>query len=163
MGFLGFLKKKEKKGVIRPVPEFEFPILPPEEDLLGEEEELEIPSPPSFTEDVTETIKRAAEDETHGEMPTEGIEEMPLPEFGEIEKKLKLKPRKAIYVKINRYKNILGELRLTRNRLSEADDALMRVAELKIYKDKEFEKWRESLEDLQRKLIFVDRTIFGGN
>lgn len=167
MGFLGFSKKsEEKKGVVRPVSELEFPPLPSEEELFQTEEELEIPSPPPFMEEIKEV-----REEKEAEMPeipipeitTRGLEIMPLPaEILKAERELKLRPRKALYIKINRYKAVLDELKLSRNRLSEAELGLGRVSDLKLFKDKEFEKWREDLEDLQRKLIFVDGTLFGG-
>jgi hypothetical protein len=168
MGFLGFLKKSKEKGVVKSVSELEFPPLPSEEELFGDEEELEIPSPPPFLEEKMK--EKEEKEEAIEEMPelpepevTKGVEVMPMPQvISKAEKELKLRPRKALYVKINRYKAVLGELKLSRNRLTEAEQALERISGLKVFKDKEFEKWREGLEDLQRKLIFVDRTIFGG-
>jgi hypothetical protein len=37
---------------------------------------------------------------------------------------------------------------------------LERLNEIKNIKDKEFEKWRTLLEDMERKAVYIDKTLF---
>ncbi len=152
MGFLGFLRKTKEKKVLKPYSELEFPPMPSE--LLGEEEELEIPSPPESIVPKAEKVVEPASKASPVKEIVAGVKEA--------EKELKILPKKAIYVKADKYKLMLGEIRLSKSKLTAAEEGIERLAELKLVKDKEFEKWRESLEDIQRKLIFIDKTLFGG-
>ena len=46
--------------------------------------------------------------------------------------------------------------------LKKSEEALMKMESIKNAKDKSFDNVKSSLEDLQRKLIFVDKTLFKG-
>jgi len=67
---------------------------------------------------------------------------------------------KPFFVKVDDYRSILEGTTLIKNNLKEADEIISRLNELKNEGDREFEKWREKLEDVQRKLIYVDKVIF---
>lgn len=155
MGFLGFLKKSKERKVLRPISEIEFPAMPSE--LLGEEEELEIPAPPKeiFLPDYEKKIEPAP---IESAFPIEEI----AAKAEAVEKELDLRPKKAIFVKADRYKAMLGEIRLSKSKLAAAEQGVGELAELKTVKDNEFEKYRVDLEEIQRKLIFIDKTLFGG-
>ena len=153
MGFLGFLKKTKEKKVLKPFSELEFPAMPSE--LLGEEEELEIPAPP---EDIFPTKAEKKIESAPKQIP---VKEM-VAEVKDVEKELGLVPKKAIFVKADKYKTILGEIKLSKSKLLAAEQGIVDLINLKIAKDKEFERWREGLEEIQRKLIFIDKTLFGG-
>ena len=51
---------------------------------------------------------------------------------------------------------------MTRNDLRKSEEALMKFENIKNAKDKSFDKVKSSLEDLQKKLIFIDKTLFKG-
>jgi hypothetical protein len=64
------------------------------------------------------------------------------------------------YVKVDDYRAILESTTRIRDDIKDASDLVMRMNELKNEEDKEFEKWRQQLEDIQRKLTYVDKIIF---
>lgn len=65
-----------------------------------------------------------------------------------------------LFITIEGYRRILADLDHVKNQLKHAEDVVGRLNELKSAKDKEFEKWRMELEDVQRKLLYVDKVIF---
>ncbi|MAG08044.1 hypothetical protein CMO89_01090 [Candidatus Woesearchaeota archaeon] len=65
-----------------------------------------------------------------------------------------------LFVKQDSYKAILEGVSIIRNKLKESDDLVLNLNNIKNSKDKEFEKWRASLEDIQRKLIYVDKALY---
>ncbi|MBI4452912.1 hypothetical protein HY637_05770 [Candidatus Woesearchaeota archaeon] len=70
--------------------------------------------------------------------------------------------RKEVYVRVDKFKGILDGISLIKASVRKSDEALMRLENIKNSKDRSFDKVRASLEDLQRKLIFIDRTLFKG-
>tara|TARA_Y100000310_G_C20693181_1_gene823730 strand:- start:1977 stop:2585 length:609 start_codon:yes stop_codon:yes gene_type:complete len=64
------------------------------------------------------------------------------------------------YMKVDDFKEMLGGIQITKQNLKECDEIFSRLNQLKNDEDKEFEKWRSKLEDLQRKLIYVDKVLF---
>ncbi len=69
---------------------------------------------------------------------------------------------KTIYVKVDSFKAMLGTINMARNSLKASEDALAKLENIKMSKDKSFDKVKISLEDLQKKLIFIDKTLFKG-
>lgn len=79
------------------------------------------------------------------------------------EKKERALPRtNSTYVRVDKFKATLGSINIVRNDLRKADEVLMKLENLKISKDRSFDKVRSLLDDLQKKLIFVDKTLFKG-
>lgn len=70
---------------------------------------------------------------------------------------------KTIYVRVDRFKATLGSINMVRNDLRKSEEALAKLENLKTAKDRSFDKLRSSLDDLQKKLIFVDKTLFKGD
>jgi hypothetical protein len=68
----------------------------------------------------------------------------------------------SIYLKVEDFKIILANINLIRSDLRGSKEALLRLENLKNSKEKSFDKIRNSLVDLQKKLIFVDKTFFKG-
>lgn len=69
--------------------------------------------------------------------------------------------RKPIYVDLDLFKAMTDEIEMVKKHLKEMDDGISRLEDFRGDEQKEFEKWRKSLEDVQRKLIFADRSLFG--
>lgn len=69
---------------------------------------------------------------------------------------------KALYIRVDRFKATLGSISTVRGDLRKSEEALMKLESIKITKDKSFDKVKFLLDDLQRKLIFVDKTLFKG-
>ena len=79
---------------------------------------------------------------------------------GELEERDELKLRKPIFVYLDSYKEIMKEINVTQNTLKEGADSLSRVSDFKEDEDKEFKKWESHIKDIQRKLIYADKTLF---
>lgn len=65
-----------------------------------------------------------------------------------------------VYVKIKDYKDVLDTLDLIKSKISDARELLGKVNELKNEEDAELELWNTGLEEIERKVEFVDRTLF---
>ncbi len=161
MGFLNFIKKTKKKE------DFSFPS-----NL-----DLDIPPPPP-------TVKSAAKVEKElpsfsakkVELPKKPIE-IPKPEirpvpkfvekfekkaFKEEKEELHTVERKPVFIDVEDYRGIISNLMLTKGNIKEATSSLARVEDINEAQDKELEMWQKIYKDLQRKLIFVDKTLFRG-
>lgn len=64
-----------------------------------------------------------------------------------------------VFVKINEYKDILDILELIKTKLNEARETLGNLNELKNEEDAELEIWRTSLDEIERKVENIDRTL----
>ena len=64
------------------------------------------------------------------------------------------------YVKVDEFQNMLTGVKTVKNNLQECLTIADKMNELKNLEDKEFEKYRAQMEDLQRKLIFVDKILY---
>ena len=67
---------------------------------------------------------------------------------------------KPLYIMVDYYRAVIEEINETRNLLKNSEDILFRLNEIKNEEDKKYESWRIEMEDIQRKLIFVDKTLF---
>lgn len=93
----------------------------------------------------------------------------PLDEYPKMEKKpfsqekrmLHERPSgKTIYVKVERFKAALGNINIVRSDLRRSEEALSKLESIKASKDRSFDRVTVSLDDLQKKLIFIDKTLF---
>ncbi|MBR9692257.1 hypothetical protein GOV06_05740, partial [Candidatus Woesearchaeota archaeon] len=58
------------------------------------------------------------------------------------------------------YKEMMKDVSIIQNTLKEGSDSLTRISEFKEDEDKEFHKWEGQIKDIQRKLIYADKTLF---
>jgi hypothetical protein len=65
-----------------------------------------------------------------------------------------------IFVKLDEYKDILDIINLIKNKMDEAKSILGKINELKNEEDSELEIWKNKLEEVERKINFVDKTLF---
>ena len=65
-----------------------------------------------------------------------------------------------VFVKIEDYKDILDVLELIKDRLGEAKRTLADINELKNDEDAELELWSATLNEIEKKLEDIDRTLF---
>ena len=72
-------------------------------------------------------------------------------------------PSKPIYVKIDSFKDIKRSIGIIKNDLRNVDEVLLKLQDKKTQKDNEFNKWRNNIEEIQKKLIFVDKTLLKGD
>ncbi len=65
-----------------------------------------------------------------------------------------------VYIRADKYKNILNNARIMKNDLKTASQSIVKLDEIDTNRDKVFEKWHKVMMDLQKKLIFIDKTLF---
>jgi len=65
-----------------------------------------------------------------------------------------------VYVKIDDYKDILEIVGLIKNKISETRSALQKLVELKAQEEQELEHWRQELDEIQRKVEYIDKALF---
>lgn len=70
---------------------------------------------------------------------------------------------RTIYVRVDRFKATLSGINIIRNDLKKSQEALAKLENIKHEKEKSFDKIKSSLDDMQKKLIFIDKTLFKGD
>jgi hypothetical protein len=185
MGIFSFLKKEEKK--LPPLPDIgSLPPLPtmdaekPSETAHVETKEEKAPSFPEIPkEDIPEKIPdleeipeppkikpvQVQESPQIGEVPEhipqlEGFESEP---FVENAKETIVKHRTAsgpLFVRMDKYKVLLSDIENMKNNFKQNENIYTRLNDYRVEQDKKFELFHESLEDIQRKLLFMDKTLF---
>ena len=65
-----------------------------------------------------------------------------------------------IFVKIDEYKEVIDIVNIMKNKLVEAKDILAKINELKNREDAELELWNSGIEEVERKVEFIDKTLF---
>lgn len=65
-----------------------------------------------------------------------------------------------VFVRIDDYSTIIEVLDLLKIKLADAKQTLDKIAELKSKEDEEVERWRAELDEVERKVDFIDRTLF---
>lgn len=177
MGFLGFLKKsKVKKSAvpkelgISPTPTMEelpeeLPTFPTPEEIPKElhkdlPEELPSELPEDLPKELSEIEAGLKEELPEEELASFAKEEERRAyeiEKEELEEKVPVKP---IFVKADLFKGVIDEISSIRRKLKEVDDASTTLADLENDEQREFERWHIILEDIQKKLIFTDKSLF---
>lgn len=113
-----------------------------------------IEEPPSFDRPVEEEPAQAE--------PVPEPETMPLMQEEPEEQEIEPAPRMRgapMFVSVNDYQEVLGSIGYIRNKLADADELVKKLNELKMSEEKSFEQWRGQLEDLQRKLAYVEDVV----
>jgi hypothetical protein len=65
-----------------------------------------------------------------------------------------------VFVRIDEYKDVLDVMHMVKNKIEEAKEILGRINELKNEEDAELELWNTGLEEVERKIVFVDKVLF---
>jgi len=65
-----------------------------------------------------------------------------------------------VYVKIDEYRDVLDIMNMIKSKLHEARKVLGKINDLKNEEDAELELWHTSLDEVERKVEFVDKTLF---
>lgn len=69
------------------------------------------------------------------------------------------RPVGPAFVSVDDYRSIMEHSNRVRSKLSEAEEFMHRLVEIKADEEKTFEKWRSQLEDIERKLGQIDKVI----
>ena len=67
---------------------------------------------------------------------------------------------KNVFVKIDEYNDILDIIALINEKVREARMILGKIDDLKNQEDIELDTWKSSLDDVERKLKYIDQTLF---
>ena len=65
-----------------------------------------------------------------------------------------------VFVKIDEYNDILDIIALINEKVKEARTILDKINDLKNQEDSELTTWRHALDDVDRKLKYIDQTLF---
>lgn len=177
MVFGFFKKKKDSANLEMPLPPEEkhmpigdFPSIRPSEELSAPkeephdfpemdfpEEEGALPEPPRPEDILKEELPAPPseimdESEVAPEMFDKTIEEeVPMPAS---------RPRlKPIFVGVDEYSKINEDANVIRGKLMEADEFVRRLNQLKTKETELLSNWKSRLEDLDKKLNFVDELV----
>jgi len=170
MGVLDFLKKRREEELTLPQP----PELPKilrgdiEPIKFDEPKKIEIPELPKPEEmlNETKTLSKIPDFKPIRDMELPEIPRIPpLPapkkEIPTIEKeveKIRIIPKPA-YVGIEDYKKIINDTNTIRSKLMDAENFVKKLGEIKNDEEKAFERWRTQIEDVEKKLNYVDQII----
>lgn len=64
-----------------------------------------------------------------------------------------------VFVKVDEYKDVLDILDLVKNKIKSAKDAIREINDLKNQEDSEIALWANEIEDIERKVEFIDQTL----
>ena len=132
----------------------------------------EIPSPPSGLEVPPPPMKK--EMPMFPELPQERGEAAALIEEASeqeeivedtapsIERMADIDISKPIFVGVNEFKTTLKEMNQLRARLKDASASIETISDIQNEKDKNLDDYRIALENIQEKLIYVDKSLFQG-
>ena len=65
-----------------------------------------------------------------------------------------------VYVKIDEYKEVLQVIGIIKDKIANAKEIINKINELRNEEDAELELWHSGLEEVERKVDFVDRSLF---
>ena len=64
-----------------------------------------------------------------------------------------------VFVKVKEYNELLDIVALINEKIAEARDVLGKIYDLKNQEDSELDIWKTSLEDVERKLGYIDQVL----
>ncbi len=65
-----------------------------------------------------------------------------------------------VFVKIDEYKEILDVMDLIKNKLDQVRSVLKKIEELKAQEDTEIQAWHNDLEEVEKKIAYIDGELF---
>ena len=68
-----------------------------------------------------------------------------------------------IFMRVDKFRSVLRNISEVRGSLKVSNEILSRLNEIDANAEKGFEKWKNVMADLQKKLVFVDKTLFKNN
>ena len=173
----------EKISAPKELGQFDFPEEEKQITSLGKYEDFDMEDFPKFEEKPEQSQFQAFAAQTPKPLgmtePVERVEQEPdlaarsIPQiYPKLETNLfdrgkkfvrEMPHEKTIYVNVDNFKAMLGTLNIVRSDLKKSEESLTKLENVKNMKDKSFDKVRLSLDDLQKKLIFMDKTLFKGD
>lgn len=159
MGIFSFIKKEAKPQVptfisIPDAPELAFPEIP---EIEAQENNLE--EVPEISEEIS--VPELPElPEAPGIIPDieEEMAEEKLPELRFATGKRK----SPLFVNIDNYRELMEQLNNAKTVLAEHSGFALRLNDIKVSRDESYEKFRNALETIERKLVYIDKIMFEG-
>lgn len=68
--------------------------------------------------------------------------------------------RSPSFIRVERFRNVLSDISVIKSNLKSADGSLLKLNAIDEDREKEFEKWSNAMADMQKKFIFIDKTLF---
>ena len=65
-----------------------------------------------------------------------------------------------VFVKIDTYKEILDIVDAMKQKVKEANASLASIKQLKSEEDQELKEWERNLDEVTKRLVFIDRAFF---
>ena len=79
----------------------------------------------------------------------------------EEEAKMEGPARGPLFIRADNYKYVLDELNVARNIAKESSEIFAGINDISASSEQEYEHWRVCLEDVERKMLYVDKSLFG--
>lgn len=198
LGFMNFIKKKNKLDNSLPVPPVEGLEMPPAPPGLDTQEDFDNFSPPPLPDmgnnqlpdfpevrtdeyDEQDIITKVNKEKQnlpllqpeesffhHEEMPQyndfqnnyEEPIEMPKKQDVNYNYQEPAPINGPLFIKAENFQKVLGRIKNTKSVIKTFEDNIFKVNELRSKEDKKYALWKSKLEDIQRKLIYVDKALF---
>lgn len=145
-----FFKKKKKEAIVLPMLSGTLPELP------EEGQKMELPSLPS---QIPQDIPKLGESIEKKSIISE-IEKHKDLEVPEMEEKRGLISKKESFVKIDHYQDMIATINVIKGMLSGTTDSISKAIEIKNIRDAELETWQGSLQDIGKRLMQIDKSLF---
>ena len=71
-----------------------------------------------------------------------------------------MKAPTQVFVKIDEFKDILDIVNVIKTKMNEANHTLQKIKDLKRKEDSELDMWQSHLDDVERKMANIDKTLF---
>ncbi len=65
-----------------------------------------------------------------------------------------------IFVKVEEYNEVLGIISEIKSKLDESKNILKHISDLKVQEDREISSWKIGLDDVEKKIKYMDHTLF---
>ncbi|MGV8150414.1 MAG: hypothetical protein ACP5NV_01675 [Candidatus Woesearchaeota archaeon] len=65
-----------------------------------------------------------------------------------------------VFVKIDNYKEVLDIIDVMKKKLKETKTELMKIKELKAQEDQELQEWEKNVNEMSKRLAFIDSSFF---
>jgi hypothetical protein len=148
-----FFKKKKKTPELPPLPEKlpELPSLP--------EKKVELPEIPAEAPEKIPEIGEEVKQNTFKSLISE-IEKHKELEVPEAEEKKVEIAKKESFVSMSNYGEVLSNINVIRGVLTGTTDSINKALQIKNIRDSEFESWQGSLQDIGKRLMQIDKSLF---
>lgn len=148
------LEEKQAPPMLEQPPALSQPSLPQEVNSLPEAPLPSVVEAPSFPE-----LKPVAVKEVVPVKQSKKVFDKTLREDVLSKKPVIREPAQPLFVSVDDYRAIIEGANVVRSKLLEADETVRRITELKSRGEREFDRWRKMLEDVEKKMSYVEAVV----